>query len=72
MLTTLQEMFARGSMNRFIMGVLRGIAMGRDGDQILYNVATTSHAYETETCILEGAVGAHAGRGGGNRRQADR
>lgn len=49
-----QEIVFRGSVNRFVGGVLRGVAMGRDGDQVLYNVAPRSHTYRTEELILTG------------------
>ncbi len=49
-----QEIGVRGSMNRYISGMLRGIAMGRDGDQILCNVGPNSHTHRTEEHILQG------------------
>lgn len=48
------EIGARGSMNRYVGGVLRGIAMGRDGDQILCNVGPRSHTHRTHELILSG------------------
>ena len=50
-----QEVGVRGSMNRFVVGVLRGVAMGRDGDQILCNVGPRSHTHRTEEYVLSGA-----------------
>jgi hypothetical protein len=49
-----QEVGARGSMNRFVGGVMRGVAMGRDGDQVLCNVSTKSHTYTTQEMMLAG------------------
>lgn len=50
----LQELLARGTLNRFVGGVLRGIAMGRDGDQVLCNVGPRSHTHRTEDLVLSG------------------
>lgn len=49
-----QEVVVRGPMNRFVGGVLRGIAMGRDGDQILCHVGPRSHTHRTEDLVLTG------------------
>ncbi|MGD9981715.1 MAG: esterase/lipase family protein [Hyphomonadaceae bacterium] len=49
-----QEIGVRGSMNRFVGGVMRGVAMGRDGDQILCNVAPRSHTYTTQDYVITG------------------
>lgn len=49
-----QEIAARGTLNRFVGGVLRGVAMGRDGDQVLCNVGPRSHTHRTEDLILSG------------------
>jgi hypothetical protein len=49
-----QEVGTRGSMNRFVGGVMRGVAMGRDGDQVLYNVASRSHTHTTQELVLGG------------------
>jgi hypothetical protein len=49
-----QEVGVRGSMNRFVVGVLRGVAMGRDGDQMLCNVGPRSHTHSTEEHVLGG------------------
>lgn len=49
-----QEIGARGSMNRFVGGVLRGVAMGRDGDQVLCNVSPRSHTHATQELVLTG------------------
>ncbi|MGD9967167.1 MAG: esterase/lipase family protein [Hyphomonadaceae bacterium] len=49
-----QEVGVRGSMNRFVGGVMRGVAMGRDGDQVLCHVAPRSHTYTTQDYIIAG------------------
>ncbi len=49
-----QEIGVRGSMNRFVGGVMRGVAMGRDGDQVLCNVSTRSHTHSTQELVLAG------------------
>lgn len=49
-----QEVGARGSMNRFVGGVMRGVAMGRDGDQLLYGVSPRSHTHTTQEMVLGG------------------
>ncbi len=49
-----QEVGARGSMNRFVGGILRGVAMGRDGDQLLCNIAPRSHTHATQELVLTG------------------
>jgi hypothetical protein len=53
-----QEIGARGSMNRFVGGVLRGVAMGRDGDQVLCNVGPRSHTHRTEELVITGECAA--------------
>jgi hypothetical protein len=64
-----QEIGARGSMNRFVAGVLRGIAYGRDGDQVLCNVSPRSHTHETQEhkltgeCAVRMQAGAHDAAG---------
>lgn len=50
----LQEIAARGTMNRFVGGVLRGVAMGRDGDQVLCRVGPRSHTHRSEEYVLTG------------------
>ena len=50
----MQEIAVRGTMNRYVGGVLRGIAMGRDGDQVLYKVAPRSHTHRTQDFVLSG------------------
>ncbi len=50
----LQEIAVRGAMNGFVAGVLRGVAMGRDGDQVLCNVSTCSHTHQTHEHVLTG------------------
>ncbi|ANP47416.1 esterase/lipase family protein [Candidatus Viadribacter manganicus] len=49
-----QEVGMRGAMNRYVGGVLRGVAMGRDGDQLLFNVAPRSHTHMTQELVLGG------------------
>ncbi|MFZ2030301.1 MAG: hypothetical protein WAU68_08335 [Vitreimonas sp.] len=64
-----QEVGARGSMNRFVAGVLRGIAYGRDGDQVLCNVSPRSHTHLTQEhriageCAARMQAGAHDAAG---------
>ncbi|MBX3430124.1 MAG: hypothetical protein KF779_11150 [Hyphomonadaceae bacterium] len=58
-----QEIGARGSMNRFIGGVLRGVAMGRDGDQVLCNVSPRSHTHATQELVLTGECAARMQEG---------
>ena len=53
-----QEIGARGTMNRFVGGVLRGVAMGRDGDQVLCNVGPRSHTHATQEMVLAGECAA--------------
>jgi hypothetical protein len=50
----LQEIAVRGAMNGYVAGVLRGVAMGRDGDQVLCNVAPRSHTHRTQELVLTG------------------
>lgn len=52
------EIGARGSMNRYVVGVMRGVAMGRDGDQILCNVGPRSHTHQSEDLVLSGECAA--------------
>jgi len=58
-----QEVGARGSMNRFVGGVMRGVAMGRDGDQVLCNVSTKSHTHSTQELMLGGECAARMQEG---------
>jgi len=64
-----QEIGARGSMNRFVAGVLRGVAYGRDGDQVLCNISPQSHTHATEEhkitgeCAVRMQAGAHDAAG---------
>jgi hypothetical protein len=58
-----QEIGARGSMNRFVGGVMRGVAMGRDGDQVLCNVSTKSHTHSTQELMLGGECAARMQEG---------
>jgi hypothetical protein len=50
----MQEIAVRGAMNGYVAGVLRGVAMGRDGDQVLCNVAPRSHTHRTHEVVLTG------------------
>jgi hypothetical protein len=50
----MQEIAVRGAMNGYVAGVLRGVAMGRDGDQVLCNVGPRSHTHRTQDIILTG------------------
>jgi hypothetical protein len=50
----MQEIAVRGAMNGYVAGVLRGIAMGRDGDQVLCNVSPRSHTHNTHERVLTG------------------
>jgi hypothetical protein len=59
----IQEIGARGTMNRFVGGVMRGVAMGRDGDQILCNVAPRSHTHATRELVLTGECAARMQEG---------
>ncbi len=52
----LAEIAARPPINGFISGALRGMAMGRDGDQVICNVSTDSHTHRTESRKLSGEV----------------
>lgn len=60
-----QEIAIRGAMNGYVAGVLRGVAMGRDGDQVLCNVATRSHTHRTVEHVLAGDC-AERMKGGAN------
>ena len=48
------ELGLRGTLNRSIGGVLKGLAFGRDGDNRIGNVAPCSHYYAAKKAILEG------------------
>lgn len=52
------EIGARGSMNRYVSEVLRGIAFGADGDQVLCKVGPRSHTHQTEELVLSGDLSA--------------
>ena len=39
-------------------GVFRGVALGRDGDQVICNVSTDSHTHFTQSVKLEGECAA--------------
>jgi hypothetical protein len=58
-----QEVGVRGSMNRFVGGVMRGVAMGRDGDQVLCNVSSRSHTHSTAELVLSGECAARMQEG---------
>lgn len=53
-----QEIVVRGPMNRFVGGVMRGVAMGRDGDQVLCNVGPRSHTHASLDMVLDGECAA--------------
>jgi hypothetical protein len=53
-----QEIGVRGTMNRYVAGVLRGVAMGRDGDQLLCNVQPRSHTHATQEFVITGECAA--------------
>ncbi len=48
------EVGARKPLNGFVSGVLRGVALGRDGDQVICNVSTDSHTHSTQGVKLDG------------------
>lgn len=50
------EVVARPSLNNWVGGVFRGIAYGRDGDQAIGEVKTSSHTYATREHRMEGPV----------------
>lgn len=50
------ELVVRQPMNGVVQGALRGIAMGRDGDQKVGEVSTVSHTHQTEIRVLDGDV----------------
>lgn len=50
------ELGVRGPLNGLVSGAFRGIAMGRDGDQLVCNVSTDSHTFGTESRKLEGEL----------------
>lgn len=50
------ELGARKPLNGYVTGIMRGIAMGKDGDQVLCNVSTGSHTHPTEEVKLTGDV----------------
>jgi hypothetical protein len=52
----LMELLARGRMNKFLEGTIKGIAFGKDGDQILGSVSVESHSLFTEQHVLSGDV----------------
>ena len=58
-----QEVGVRGSMNRYVGGILRGVAMGRDGDQLLCNIAPRSHTHATQELVLTGECAARMQEG---------
>ena len=50
------EWSARGFLNKRVATTLRGIAYGKDGDQELCNVSTTSHTINAKELTLTGPV----------------
>lgn len=58
-----QEIGVRGTMNRYVGGVLRGVAMGRDGDQLLFGVSPRSHTHATQELVLTGDCSARMQEG---------
>jgi hypothetical protein len=50
------EIVARPRLNNWVGGVLRGVAYGRDGDQAIGEVTTSSHTYATKEHLIEGSV----------------
>jgi hypothetical protein len=50
------ELLARGRLNRWVAGAVRGMAFGRDSDQPLGNVRCTAHAFTTREIKLDGDV----------------
>lgn len=57
------EVAARGSVNRFATSILRGVAMGRDGDQVLCQVGPRSHTHPTIDHVLSGECAARMQQG---------
>ncbi|MBX3510481.1 MAG: hypothetical protein KF700_04720 [Hyphomonadaceae bacterium] len=57
------ELLGRGSVNRFATSILRGVAMGRDGDQVLCNVGPRSHTHPTIEHVLSGECAARMQQG---------
>ena len=52
----LLEVTARGFLNNQAKNMVRSMAYGKDGDQVLCNVATKSHTINTRAMTLEGPV----------------
>ncbi len=48
------EMLARQRLNNWITGVLRGVAFGRDGDQMIGQVRTASHTHACREFRIDG------------------
>jgi hypothetical protein len=48
------EWTARGWLNGNVASTLRGMAYGKDGDQVLCNVDTTSHTLNSRELVLSG------------------
>lgn len=59
------EIGARGPLNGFVSGVFRGVALGRDGDQVICNVSTDSHTHPTQSMKLEGECASRMQAGAG-------
>lgn len=52
------ELLLRGQLNKWIGGVVRGMAFGNDGDQRLSDVATASHTHPSTEHVLDGELAA--------------
>jgi hypothetical protein len=52
----LSEVFVRKPMNKMVGGALQGMAYGKDGDQKLSNISTSSHTHPTTELTLSGAI----------------
>lgn len=59
----LLELSVRGLLNSRVAGTLRGIAYGKDGDQTLCNISTTSHTLHCRELMLSGDCAARMQQG---------
>jgi hypothetical protein len=50
------ELFARRHMNNWVVGLMRNMAFGRDGDERLAEISVRPHARRVEEHILTGAL----------------
>lgn len=50
------EVIFRKPMNKVVGGALQGMAFGKDGDQALSNISTSSHSHPTSELALGGEV----------------